>query len=927
MLVEEQGSTSPRAAVSSSPLTPVGPKALTEPPLSRQEFIKNVASRIASEPLQDLDPSVWAVLTAINTRARERKQGLNMLLKANTHCIGRLVKDTLFRIDSNVVSGEHCKIFKEVTGRVLLKDTSSNGTFINWSKLGKNSIEVEIHHGDVLSFVAPPDSDNAFAFVFREVVKSTPTTTDGTGTKRKANEFGSQKKRLKGIGLGAPEGPISLDDFRSLQRSNTELREQLEKQVKTIDDLRNENRASVELHEKDIKDLKESISNSYLHQINELKDTLDRKQKDLLELTKLSSEQKQGIEDLNARLGASVQSCREADEIMRSQKASIADIKLRLEEERDQRRQEREKATVDLKEAVHKARVEAQAELKQWSDAALRREKEQQEVLDKLQELEKERCLLLENMRSKLEGARQNLVISENKVRQLEAQIHEEQQLSAKGRNKVEELEHELKRLQRELENEKQAAREKAWARVSILEKEISTAIRDLDYERRRLKAARERIMLRETQLRAFYSTTEEISLLFAKQQEQLKAMQRTLEDEENYDNASVDIDLNVPYGAAANNPVNVKGGKRNNQEHAKTTSATSVPRFDMNEVASSSDEVSATEGHECDNRTEEECQNTQEMEYAIGDPNTKGGFGSDIDVLAGMIPEEEPIDTQQVGEAIETERQVDVIGTEREGEDIGTKQIAIADHPVGTELEVAGEQIGTECEDPIETEQEGDLVGTERDEYGTEEGKVNCTSRTMKVTDDSMAVLDTMELDDGGQTPKDVEDTVAETGGSIRTSDLLASEVAGSWAGSTGPSVHGENESPNSRHEKDDFSPSPSKLSGQAEESQSNHPSSLIRPNREHQALTRMIGIIAPDLRKKFSGSVGCDSDRGEEGDIRASETEDDDGDCNNVQDVSNSDSETEGSDGGDGGDGGLQDPILVEDDDDEATQADSFG
>lgn len=34
-------------------------------------------------------------------------------------------------------------------------------------------------------------------------------------------EFVGENKRLKGIGIGAPEGPISLDDFRSLQRSNT----------------------------------------------------------------------------------------------------------------------------------------------------------------------------------------------------------------------------------------------------------------------------------------------------------------------------------------------------------------------------------------------------------------------------------------------------------------------------------------------------------------------------------------------------------------------------------------------------------------------------------------------------------------------------------------------------------------------------------
>jgi hypothetical protein len=29
-----------------------------------------------------------------------------------------------------------------------------------------------------------------------------------------------ENKRMKGIGIGAPEGPISLDDFWILQRSN-----------------------------------------------------------------------------------------------------------------------------------------------------------------------------------------------------------------------------------------------------------------------------------------------------------------------------------------------------------------------------------------------------------------------------------------------------------------------------------------------------------------------------------------------------------------------------------------------------------------------------------------------------------------------------------------------------------------------------------
>lgn len=53
--------------------------------------------------------------------------------------------------------------------------------------------------------------------------------------------------------------------------------------------------------------------------------------------------------------------------------------------------------------------------------------------------------------------------------------------------------------------------------------------------------------------MRAFYSTTEEISALFAKQQEQLKAMQKTLEDEDNYANTLMGVDLNDSVMEAVN--------------------------------------------------------------------------------------------------------------------------------------------------------------------------------------------------------------------------------------------------------------------------------------------------------------------------------------------------------------------------------------
>lgn len=85
-----------------------------------------------------------------------------------------------------------------------------------------------------------------------------------------------------------------------------------------------------------------------------------------------------------------------------SQKASIAELKAQLFEERDQRREEREKAATDLKAAVQRAQSEAQEEFKRLSDSSLRQERELQEVINKLQESEKESCLLVDTLRFKL---------------------------------------------------------------------------------------------------------------------------------------------------------------------------------------------------------------------------------------------------------------------------------------------------------------------------------------------------------------------------------------------------------------------------------------------------------------------------------------------------------------------------------------------
>lgn len=64
---------------------------------------------------------------------------------------------------------------------------------------------------------------------------------------------------------------------------------------------------------------------------------------------------------------------------------AIDELKTQLDEERNLRRVDRENSEADLKAAVQKSQLETQEKLKRLSDAASRRELEQQEVINKLQ--------------------------------------------------------------------------------------------------------------------------------------------------------------------------------------------------------------------------------------------------------------------------------------------------------------------------------------------------------------------------------------------------------------------------------------------------------------------------------------------------------------------------------------------------------------
>ncbi|KAJ1298992.1 hypothetical protein BS78_01G496900 [Paspalum vaginatum] len=833
------------------------------PPKVTPAEMRAVARKLADQPILDTETGVWAVLTAISKKARLRPQGVNILLSADEHWLGRCVEHR-FQLLAPQISGRHCKIYKETVPEepsrkdnvpVFLEDTSSNGTYINFKRIKKNS-SVKLYHGTIISFTSPAHDDASYVFVYREVRTPKSGENDITIHKRKSDGDDSGSKRLKGLGIGSPDGPVSLDDVRSLEKSNADLRERLEAHVMTIETLRAEIKSIQAQHGKELEELRETTSSSYLDRTETLRLDLEGKQKQLDSLSASNTELQNSVKDLEERLCASKQSRADADEIISSQKAIICELEGQLSEERNLRREERDKAAHDLKSALHKVQIETQEEIKRQAESYLRQQKEQKEVISKLQESEKETRLLVETLRSKLEDARENLVTSEKKVRDLEAQLQDEQLVSASNRKKSDTLETDLRKLKKELENEK-AAREEAWAKVSALELEIAATIRDLSIEKQRYQGARERIILRETQLRAFYSTTEEISSLFAKQQEQLKAMQRTLEDEENYESSLMSVDLNkVPRATVATDNTCLK--PVDCSKNTVGTSSASAENTQLSEDSSSDEDANMTEQQ--DGGTGEGG-GTQDLECTS--PERPGRLRSDFHGNANTVstaPEREVTDTEQVPE---TESQAGNVGCDDQRcDDMGGETMPIEDEG---QLQ--------ENDEPTALLQDGGQPQANMDSDPIpKDGTGHCSKEKHE--------------DDCSESKR--EDTHA---GAVATADLLTSEVAGSWAVDTAPSVHGENESPRSLEEAGDDAGQDGDAAdalltlvnseGQASGSQSNAEHAGSKTTNHHRVLSAMIEIVDPEFRKQMSRSgVGNDQPMSDAETDEGSEECDSDGD-----------------------------------------------
>lgn len=99
----------------------------------------------------------WCKLVSKNAQTK------TLLISQDSYTIGRASENN-FQIKDAQISGNHMILTRSINKSTneyeyTVEDKSTNGTFLNGKKLGKNVKEI-IKNGDEIVLVAPPDPDS-----------------------------------------------------------------------------------------------------------------------------------------------------------------------------------------------------------------------------------------------------------------------------------------------------------------------------------------------------------------------------------------------------------------------------------------------------------------------------------------------------------------------------------------------------------------------------------------------------------------------------------------------------------------------------------------------------------------------------------------------------------------------------------------------
>eukprot|EP01132_Coremiostelium_polycephalum_P004174 gene4174-5224_t len=116
------------------------------------------------------DPDVWGQLISTNQSLTK-----NFQLKSDNCYFGRNANSDILFKDKRI-SSKHCRLYRkrepdEVDYRFYLEDFSTNGTFINKTKIGRGNT-VTIVNGSEFSLTPSTEGDNSIVYIFRDLDKA-----------------------------------------------------------------------------------------------------------------------------------------------------------------------------------------------------------------------------------------------------------------------------------------------------------------------------------------------------------------------------------------------------------------------------------------------------------------------------------------------------------------------------------------------------------------------------------------------------------------------------------------------------------------------------------------------------------------------------------------------------------------------------------
>ncbi|XP_073390439.1 uncharacterized protein [Physcomitrium patens] len=795
------------------------------------------ASILAQQPCplsRSSAPAPWAMLTAVSANACKRPQGSHIMLHNSDHVLGRTVKEVSCQFNSPNVSGRHCTISRRYLGedgRILstnnitnaatdrlvgcIRDSSSNGTFVNFQRLQRNGEEVQLRHGDVISLVSTPEDEQSLLLHLSSGRYLIPQSD-------LCHFHLSHLARL-------------TDHPTSGRALPLELRLQVEAYMLEVEKMRSEYRSAETRHASELKDLQTTLAEKFNAQLEELKISLATKELDLETSSAVRLQQESCIELLEQRLASEAKSRVDAEEVIDGLKMRMEELQRCLEDERFKISKERADAEASLRASLDRIRMEAAEELKRHEEAAARQLEQQNNIIVALQEGEKEYRMAAEISRKKLDSERGAVVAAEDRARRLESQLQEEKALSLSAHNRAAEIEDKLRQTNRELENEK-TAKEGALAKIARLEVEMEAASRDLKLEKQRLQGARERIVLRrETQLRAFHSTAAEIAELQQRQQDQLSTMIRTLEDgdsDNDYDHTNVpNVRIRSPYAKAHPGPVHYSEhqSSKRMEELRGTSPNTSGDRpmqiFRGGEIGTKRILVHVDESSEETDTYDDTDGDTQQADCSKASQSairSSDVYIPPTQVLnVGNVSAPTCVQTGHSQHMLEGEllqiTSGEVGDTRLENGEVGSIQTANADFGCTqllhqeTKLEgpsprarsggVGANEDRSTSQDGAPTlhRDEGEPIIEETarpDHAGLRTGYLLDNTERWEDSADADRRISLATLRAGSTCKEDARDVRRCRRDSLCTADLIASEVAGSWAITTPASDHGESDS-----------------------------------------------------------------------------------------------------------------------------------